>query len=199
MSRRQPVSLPSRMQRVVRKVEAEAREATGGDPGTGQTVIKMQRHQPPLRTLLEARKIGSLELQAAEEIEQAVTAVAMRGYLAAALLERIDRGRQGDSPWPAQVALAVRNYQQFANYWSGEWKRTRNPMLAIVWAAVIDETPISAIANDIGTGPAKASRAIMHGLRHYAAMTGIVTGNQARDWLNAAQHAFDKCLPDTTG
>src|SRR4029077_2443034 len=124
MSRRQPVSLPSRMQREVRKVEAEAREANPGqDVGTGQTILRLQRHQPPLRTLLEAGKIGAVELQAADEIALAVSAVSMRGTLSAALLERIDHGKS-DQDWPAHVALAVRNYQRFQTHWSIEWKRT---------------------------------------------------------------------------
>ena len=195
MSRRQATAF-SRMQREVRKAEAEAREATGGDPGTGQTVIKIQRHQPPLRTLLEARKIGPLELQAAEEIALAVTAVASRGILSAALLERVDFGLSGRD-WPAHVALAVRNYQQWANFWSAEWKRTRNPMAEVIWSAVIDERPIATIAEDIGHGRARTARAIICGLRHYAAYAGLATGTEARIWIGTAQHVFDRTVSGT--
>lgn len=181
--------MESLMRREVRKVEATAREATAGDPGTGQTIIRMQRHQPPLRTLLESRKIGAIELQAAEQIERAVTAVAMGGILAAAGLERVTYGRN-DKPWSIETVLAVRNYQTWQNHWSAEWKCTRNPMCEVIWSAVIDQRPISVIAADIGYGHQRTQRAIMHGLRHYAALAGLVTGNQARAWLDAAQHVF---------
>jgi len=90
------------MLREVRKVEAEAREAGNAqDAGTGYTIIKLQRHQPPLRTLLEAGKIGPDELAAADQIAQAASAVAMGGILRAAGLERVDFGRQDERDWPA--------------------------------------------------------------------------------------------------
>lgn len=197
MSRRQATAF-SRMQREVRKVEATAHEETGGDPGTGQTIIRMQRHQPPLRTLLEARKIGAIELQAAEQIVLAAFSVSVRGRLAAAMLEHVDHGRQGDNPWPATVAMAVRTYQDWQNHWSTEWKLTRNPMLETIWSAVIDERPVSVIAAEIGCGHQRTQRAIMHGLRHYAAWAGLVTGNQAKAWLEGAQHVFARTPPGTT-
>jgi len=62
----------TKMQREIRKAEAVAHEAnlrklraqeiTGPvqDTGTGQTILKLQRHQPPLRTLVEAKKIGAV-------------------------------------------------------------------------------------------------------------------------------------------
>jgi len=198
MSRRQPVSLPSRMLREVRKVEATAREAIGGDPGTGFTIIRMARHQPPLRTLLDARKIGPDELRAADQIALAVTAVATGGILRAAQLERGIRGRN-DRPWPIETVLAVRNYQQWANFWSAEWKRSRSPMLEIIWSAVIDERPISVIAQDIGHGRARTARAIICGLRHYAAHAKLITGDQARIWSAQAQHVFDRWQFRATG
>jgi len=193
---RRPVSLPQ-MQREIRKVEAAAREATAGDPGTGQTIIRMQRHQPPLRTLVDAGKIGAIELQAAEQIALAVTAVASRGILSAAFLERVSFGR-AEQDWPHHVALAVRNYQQWANFWSDEWKRTRNPMAEVIWSAVIDERPISVIAEEIGHGRQRTQRAIIAGLRHYATWAGLATGTEARIWSAAAQHVFDRWQIRTT-
>jgi hypothetical protein len=197
MSRRQPAALAHRMQREVRKVEAEAREATAGDPGTGQTIIRMARHQPPLRTLLEAGKIGPDELAAADQIAQATSAVAMGGILHAVGIERVDFGRQDDQDWPAKLAIAVRNYQDWQRYWTAEWARTRNPMLEVVWSAVVDEQPIVGIANDIGCGRTRTTRAIICGIRHYAAWANMVTGTQRQAWLDAAQHVFDRRLPAT--
>ena len=190
---RQQRTVETQMRREVRKVEAAAREATAGDSGTGQTLIRMQRHQPPLRTLVEAKKIGAVELHAAEQIALAVTAVATRGILSAALLERVDWGQSGRD-WPFHVALAVRNYQQWANHWSKEWKRTRNPMSEIIWSAVIDERPISVIAQEVELSHHITERAIVCGLRHYAAHAGLVTGNDAREWREKAQGLVFKVL-----
>lgn len=197
MTRRQPVSLPSRMLREVRKVEAAARETSPGDPGTGQTIIRMQRSQPPLRTLLESRKIGAVELQAAEQIALAAISVATGGILHAVQLERVSHGRMNDSPWPAHVVLAVRNYQTWQTHWTAEWARTRNPMREVIWSAVIDERPISVIAADVGHGRARTARAIICGIRHYAAWANLVTGSQRQAWIAAAQHVFDRRLSDT--
>jgi hypothetical protein len=197
MSRRQATAF-SRMQREVRKVEAEAREANPGqDVGTGQTILRLQRHQPPLRTLLDARKIGPDELEAAEQIAQAAASVAMGGILRAVQLERI-HGRPDERDWPHTLAVAVRNYQDWQRYWTAEWARTRNPMLEVVWSAVVDEQPIAGIAADIGYGHRRTTRAIICGIRHYAAFAGLVTGVQRQTWLDAAQHVFARTAPDTT-
>jgi len=198
MSRRQPVSLPSRMLRTVRKVEAAAREATAGDPGTGFTVLRMARNQPPLRTLLDARRIGPDELRAAEQIELAWLSITTGGRLVAASLERTIHG-DSNKPWPIETVLAVRNYQQWANFWSAEHKRNRSPMLEVIWSAVIDERPISVIAADIGHGRARTARAIICGLRHYAAHARLITGDQARIWSAQAQHVFDRWQFRATG
>ena len=96
MTGKQAAPIASRMQRVVRKAEAEARTETGQDTGTGQTIIKLTRHQPPLRSLVESGKIGSVELQAAEEISLAVSAISSRNILSAAILASCT-GRHGAS------------------------------------------------------------------------------------------------------
>jgi len=195
---RQQRTVETQMRREIRKVEATARENNHGqDVGTGQTILRLQRHQPPLRTLLEAKKIGTIELQAAEQIALAVTAVASRGILSAAFLERVSFGRS-EQDWPHHVALAVRNYQQWANFWTDEWKRTRNPMLELIWSAVIDERPISVIAEDIGHSRQRTQRAIIAGLRHYAAWAGLVSGTEAAIWSGMAQHVFDRTVFHTT-
>jgi len=208
MSRSQATTV-TKMQREARKAEAVAHEAnlrklraqeiTGPvqDSGTGQTILRLKRHQPPLATLVEGKKIGALELQAANEIELADLSVDLRGRLAAIDLQRVDHGRQGDNPWPLEVALAVRNYQKWQNHWSREHKLTGNPMLEIIWCAVIDERPISVISQEVGYGRHLTGRAIVCGLRHYAAYVGMITGTQARLWLGTAQHVFDRRLLNT--
>ena len=195
---RQQRTVETQMRREIRKVEATARENNHGqDVGTGQTIIRMQRHQPPLRTLLEARKIGPDELAAAEQIAQAAFSVATGGILRAVQLERI-HGRQDERDWPHTLAIAVRNYQEWQRYWTAEWARTRNPMLEVVWSAVVDEQPIAGIAADIGYGHRRTTRAIICGIRHYAAFANMVTGIQRQAWLDAAQHVFARTVPDTT-
>jgi hypothetical protein len=199
-----------RMLREVRKAEAIAHEAnlrrlraqeiTGPvqDAGTGQTILKLKRHQPPLATLADGKKISALELQAAAQIELAAFSVATGGILRAVDLQRVDRGRQGDNPWPHHIAMAVRNYQSWQNHWSAEWKRTRNPMLEIIWSAVIDERPLVTIAQEIGYGRHLTTRGVIAGLRHYAAWANMITGTQADRWLGEAQHVFDRRLLHTT-
>ena len=193
-----PRTLQSRLLREVRKAEAEARTGTAQDVGTGFTILKLQRHQPPLATLVNGNKIGAIELQAADEIALAVNSVATGGILRAVDLQKIDRGRQNDSPWPAHVAVAVRNYQNWQRHWTREYALTRNPMLEVIWSAVIDERPISVIAQEIGYGRHLTTRAIIAGLRHYAAHAKLVTGAQAARWIGEAQHVFDRRLTATT-
>jgi hypothetical protein len=186
MNQKQTVSLQTKMLRVVRKAEAEARTENAQDTGTGQTIIKLARSQPPLRSLVESGKIGPDELAAAEEIALAVTAVSGRGILSGIVFERVDRGRS-DLDWPAHIAIAVRNYQRWQMHWSNEWKRDRNPMLSIIWDAVIDARPIAQIAADADISRHLARRAICAGLRHYAVRAGLTSGNHARAWLDEAQ------------
>jgi len=82
--------LATRMQRTVRKVEAEARTGNVHDPGTGQTIIKLARHQPPIRTLVDGNKIGATELAAADQIALAVNSMAPGGILRAVDLLKIE-------------------------------------------------------------------------------------------------------------
>src|SRR4029077_3092757 len=102
------------------------------------------------------------------------------------------------SPWPAHVAVAVHNYQNWQRHWTKEHTLTRNPMLEIVWSAVIDERPISVIAQEIGYGRHLTTKGIIAGLRHYAAHARMVTGTQAQLWIGEAQHVFDRRLTATT-
>ena len=189
---KQPRTMQSRMLREVRKVEAEARTDNVQDVGTGFTILKLKRHQPPLATLVDGNEIGATELQAAEQIALAAFSVASGGILRAIDLTKIDRGRQNDIPWPAHVAVAVRNYQDWQRHWTREHHLTGCPMLEVIWSAVVDERPISVIAQEIGHGRHKTTRAIICGLRHYAAWAKMVTGIQADRWLGEAQHVFNR-------
>jgi hypothetical protein len=72
-------------------------------------------------------------------------------------------------------------------------------MLETVWSAVVDERPISVIAEEIGYGRKRTARAIICGLRHYAVWANMVTGTQRQAWAHAAQHVFARTVPDATG
>jgi len=194
MSRKQPVSLSTRILRDIAIVEAEARSTEPQDVGTGFTIIKLQRHQPPLATLVAKNAIGAVEVQAAEQIALAVNSMAPRGILRAIDLEKIARSRQNDNEWPAHVAFAVRNYQAWQKHWTTERHFTGNPMLQVIWSAVVDERPISVIAQEIGHGRHKTTTAIIAGLRHYATWAKMVTGTQAIRWIAEAHKVFDRRL-----
>jgi hypothetical protein len=74
-----------------RMLRVEARKSPHG--GTPETTIKLRlRGGPPVERLRAARRIGPLELAAAEEIERAVTAISAGLDLKTVNLERIDRG-----------------------------------------------------------------------------------------------------------
>ena len=195
MSRKQPISLSSRMLRAARLAETEARADNVQDVGTGFTILKLKsRNQPPIRTLVEAKRIGAVELQAASQIELAAVSVHSGGILHAVDLVKVSRGRQTDSPWPAHVAVAVRNYQDWQRHWTREHALTGNPMLECIWSAVIDERPLSVIAQEIGYGRHLTTRGVIAGLRHYAAHAKMIVGIQADRWRLEAQHVFDRRL-----
>jgi hypothetical protein len=199
VSRKQPVSLPTQILRSIAIAETAARSDSGQDSGTGFTILKLQRHQPPLATLAAKNAIGATEVQAAKQIALAAFSVHSGGILRAVDLQKTTRGRQNDNPWPAHVAVAVRNYQDWQRHWTNEHHHTGNPMLQVIWSAVVDERPISVIAQEIGYGRHKTARAIVCGLRHYAAWAKMVTGTQAIRWIGEAQHVFDRRLISTTG
>jgi hypothetical protein len=198
MKRRERRELPAGVLRAVRKAEMDAlehaRKTIKGevfDVGTGQTILKLE--QRPLAALYEAQKISNTEAIAAQEIEQAVFAIHSGGRLAGMSLDRVDGGgRSGDSPWPAHLAKLVKTYQSWANHWSKARDRTGNPMLEVIFSAVIDERPFYIIAQEANCSRRRAERAVICGLRHYAAWGGYVSGRQATAWIASAEDVFSR-------
>jgi hypothetical protein len=200
-------SSEARLLRAVRKAEVEAYEAglkklrrgvIDGpiqDVGTGQTIIKLQ--QKPLAHLVDCGKIGGAEISAAQQIDLAVSSIKAGGRLLGISYDRVDRGHAGDAPWPARIAEAVNNYQDWANHWSRERNRTRNPMLQVIWEAVIEEYAFHVIAQNVGCSRRRAEKAVICGLRHYAAYHGFVSGALATAWFQAAEDVFNR-RGDTT-
>jgi hypothetical protein len=158
------------------------------DVGTGQTIIKLR--QPPLAYLIDQRRIGAEERQAADEIALAFFTLSSRLMVKGITFDRVDGGRGHDVPWPLRVAGAVENYQRWANIWSERNKAYCDPTLEICIAAVIDERHIRGIAQDLCFRPAKIARAIICGLRDYAARASIITGGLAERWRQEAEREF---------
>lgn len=158
------------------------------DVGTGQTIIKLR--QPPIAYLIDHRRIGAEERQAADEIALAFFTLSSRLMVKGIAYDRVDGGRGHDVPWPLRVAGAVANYQNWARLWSDRNKTYCDPTLEIVIAAVIDERPIRGIAQDLGFRPAKIARGVVCGLRDYAAHASIITGKVAENWRQEAEREF---------
>lgn len=158
------------------------------DVGTPYTIVKMR--PTPVETLIDKHKIGSEERQAADEISLAFFALSSRLMLRGINYDRVDGGRQSNLPWSVRLAGAVSRYQAWANIWSGRNKQYADPTLEIVIAAVIDERRIRGIAQDLCFRPAKIERAIICGLRDYAARADIAGGKHAQRWKDEAQREF---------
>jgi hypothetical protein len=196
--RERRASQTARLMRLVRKAEADAieqaRKTVKGevmDVGTGQTILKMLER--PLPKLHEGKKIGGPEVMAAQEIAQAVSAIGSGGRLSGISFDRVDAGRGMEgSDWPARLAKIVKNYQSWANHWAKERNRTGNPMLKVMYAAIIEETPFNDIAAEVNYGRRRVEQAVICGLRHYAAWSGYVSGRQATAWLVAAEDVFSR-------
>jgi hypothetical protein len=186
--------------RAIRKTEAaemDRKRAQIKDPvsdvGTGFTIIKLQ--QKPLELLINAHKIGPEEIQAAEEIGLAFYTISSRLACRGISYDRVDGGRGDDIPWPARVAGAVGRYQHFAKVWSDRNKSYGDPTLEIVIAAVVDEQSLRSLAIDKRCARARAERALIGGLRDYAARAGLVSGMQGNRWRDDAERVFGPTSP----
>src|SRR5262245_31755198 len=98
-----------------RMLRVEARKSPHG--GTPETSIKLRLSGgPPVERLRAAKRIGPLELAAAEEIERAVQAISAGVSLQAMDLERIDRGVSRREP--ASLIDTVARYMRWARLWA---------------------------------------------------------------------------------
>lgn len=142
----------------------------------------------PMATLIERGSAKGEELAAAQEIELAFTAISGAMMFKPQSLERTDRGVRRD--WSSRTADAVKQYQHWANHWSARRKACLDYTLECVIALVIDQRPVRAIGADLGFGHAKIERAVICGLRDYAARAGWVDGKIAAQWMDAAEETF---------
>lgn len=144
---------------------------------------------PPVARLVESKRIGAEELQAAQEIEMAFMAISGGLFMKPQNMEKVDGGR-GNPDWPHKLAVIVGQYQDWANFWSDRRKQHLDHTLEITIAAVIDERHVRPIAEDLGFSEKKVKDAIVGGLRDYAARTNTVTGSIAEKWQAAALLTF---------
>jgi hypothetical protein len=183
--KRRPLT-PGRISVLVREVERKS--STGG---TGQTIIKMR--QTPIARLVDERKIGPEEFQAAQDLTTGFMSLAGHLLLRPGSLERVDRSHAGSAEAPA-VVDAQRRYRAFANHWSKLAKRG-DRTLEIMIAVVIDERPLSVIEADIGLRHGVAKKALVRGLRDYAVRAGWVKGKVAQQWMDDAGATFATVHP----
>lgn len=141
----------------------------------------------PLASLIDRKKIGPVEVTAAQDIDRAFTAITLGIGFKPISLERKDRG--GDTNWPAATIDAVRRFQSWAAIWSDRKKRG-DKSLPICIAAVIDERSLSGIEDDEGIRNGSAGKIVARMLRDYSARAGWVTGHLAAQWKAEAEMSF---------
>ena len=175
-----------RVSAITRGTRIAQRESKTG--GTGYTILKLR--QPPLGKLIDAGKLGPAEIQAAQEIEKAFNAIASRLMIRGASLEKIDRGHGGDIPWPVQMAREVKRFQDWSNYWSKRKKLYGDVMLEVIISVVIDQREVRNVGEDLGFGRHRIERAVIAGLRDYAARAEMVSPSEGERWKDAAGLVF---------
>jgi hypothetical protein len=183
---RVPVNGPTfgRLTRALRK--AERRAGDGAEiGGTGATVLKFL--PAPLARLLDKQRIGTEEVRAADDIAVAFHAQSGALMIKSPSLEKRDATHHGHEPvW---IIDAVNRYKVWARHRSAR-ARAGDKTLEIVIAAVIDERAFHVIEADVGIRHGLAQRAVVAGLRDYAARAGWAAPHTAAVWVNAAETVF---------
>lgn len=182
--------------------EAYARaERVSGDGsevgGTGATVLK-QRLSPVAHLLRPKHDrpplISMVEQRAADDILYAVTAVTSPLRIRSPQMEYVDcRAGHDVNAIVGRKMETIRRYQAWANIWSKRRNLYGDPMLEIVFAGVVDETPFKVIGANVGRRYAVVRDGFIAGLRDYAARAGWVTREEAKGWIAAAENIFRKC------
>lgn len=142
----------------------------------------------PMALLIERASAKGEELMAAQEIELAYFALTGALMFKPLSLERTSPARRPD--WNPRTTKAVEQYQAWANHWSARRKAHLDYTLECVISAVIDQRPIRQIADDLGFHHARIEKAVIGGLRDYAARAGWVDGKLAAAWQDAAERTF---------
>jgi hypothetical protein len=172
------------LKRAIRKAERRSGEgrAIGG---TGATVLRFRT--APLVRLIEKKRIGTEEIRAADELTKAFHAQAGAVMIRSPSLEKRDASYHGREP--AWIIDAVSRYKRWARHWS-QRAQHGDPTLEIIIAAVIDERAFHSIEADVGIRHGMAARAVVAGLRDYAARAGWTDRNTGEAWIKEAEAVF---------
>ena len=173
-----------RLRRTIRK--AERRSGDGREiGGTGATVLRFRA--APLVRLIEKKRVGTEEVRAADDITMAFHAQAGAVMIKSPSLEKRDATYHGREPtW---IIDAVSRYKRWARHWSQRARRG-DRTLEIVIAAIIDERAFHSIEADVGVRHGMATRAVVAGLRDYAARAGWTDRNTGEAWIKEAEAIF---------
>jgi hypothetical protein len=174
----------ARIKRALRKAERRAGDGTEIG-GTGATILKFRG--APLARLADKKRIGTEELRAAEDIAIAFHAQAGALLIKPPSLEKRDATYQANEP--ILVIDAVSRYKRWARHWSARVSHG-DRTLEIVIAAVIDERAFHTIEADVGIRHGLTARAVIAGLRDYAARAGWTDARTATAWTDAAEAVF---------
>lgn len=158
------------------------------DRGTGLTRLKL--HQGPVGTLIEKKLIGAEERNAADEISLAFSVICSTVAVRGMAFERVDKSPNPGGRMSMAHSQIVNRYTGWAQHWTRRNNLYGDPMLEIVIAAVIDERPIRTIAADVGFHHTKIEKAVMLGLRDYAARAGAVNRRTGDGWTASAESLF---------
>lgn len=169
-----------------RMLRIEARKSPHG--GTPETAIKLRlRGGPPIERLRAAKRIGPLELAAAEEIERAVEAISAGVSLQAMDLERVDRGVSRREP--ASLVDTVARYMRWARHWAKR-AASGDQTFRVVRSAVIEQQSFHSLDRAIGVRDGTAAKAVVWGLRSYCAMAGWLDRNTQKVWEEEAANGW---------
>lgn len=178
--------------RGINKIVKDATRVMGdGTEVSGYTALRMQ--QKPLARLIEAKKIGPQELQAASEIETAFMAMTDGLRIKPPSMEKLDRGKNHTERGSA--IDAQQRYRSWAQHWSMLAKRG-DRTLEVVIAVVIDERCFRIVGYDLGIHHKTVKLACIRGLRDYAARAGWVEGKLAAQWKAEAGMTFKAWHPE---
>jgi hypothetical protein len=169
-----------------RMLRIEARKSPHG--GTPETAIKLRlRGGPPIERLRAAKRIGPLELAAAEEIERAVTAISAGLNLKSMNLERIDHGSGRREP--ASLVDTVARYMRWARVWAKR-QASGDQTFRVVRGALIERQSFSSLDRAVGVREGTAAKAVVWGLRSYCAMAGWLDRSTQKAWEEEAANGW---------
>lgn len=172
---------------------ARQAELNSGTGATGFTLLKLQNR--PLDRLIGTGKIGPEELQAASDIYTVAMTQTGALMLRPHRMERLDPARVDNAS--AAAVEAYRRYRAWADHWSMRAKRG-DKTLQIIWDVVVDDRPLGVMAADLSLDHRTVTRAVVRGLRDYAARAGWVRGKLAERWLAEASNTFKLSPPINT-